>query len=193
MEDSKAHIKELISRFNKNEAKTSIDIINHRHKEKMRTRAVEIDNIKQNIHMLSRKNSQIEAEISRQQLQQGKNNELFNKKNNERLRLAKKLIDLEQINEDLENSISTIEAEIAGKENEINKLSYPSTDALYYEIIRGFNVDFYDNRNSINYEANKEASIIGRIRNREKNDIFTVEINENDDISKVCNRIWELM
>ncbi|KAI5149671.1 hypothetical protein ENBRE01_1053 [Enteropsectra breve] len=140
------------------------------------------ETISENIKIIQRKNSQIESEVQQLEIALSKNNERYNKKNNDRLKLAKKVIEYEQKNEEIENKINELERAIAMKENEIQKIKGPSAEMLYYEIVRGFNVEF----------SRTKGKVVAKIKNKEKNDVFVVDTSEGS-AGDICNKIWECM
>lgn len=182
MEDSKTLLMELFKKFNNAEIKKDLLQAGKYYSEQAAANNSTKEMLANNAGLFQRKNSQIEAEIQRLMLAQARNNEQYSKKNNERLKLAKKIIDLEQKNEALENEIARTEALIAAKEEEINSINCPSPDALYYEIVKGFNVDF----------VKRQGALHARVKNREKNDVYQIELSE-DRVAELCNEIWELM
>lgn len=182
MEDAKNALLELSTRLDNTAICKDLETATSQYRERVAAHAAGCEALNQNTHLVARKNAQIEAEIQRLLLAQARVSDLFNRRNNERLRLAKRLIDLEQKNEGLEASIKDLEAKIAAREEEIRRINSPSSDALYYEIIKGFGVDF----------VSRDGEDVARVRNRARNDIFHVSLS-NRPVEKVCEEIWTAM
>jgi hypothetical protein len=159
--------------------------------------------LEDSIYQIQRKNKQIESEIERLMLLQDKNNNQFNKKNNERIKMSRNIIELEQENEVFEIENEELEVKINRIEDENRILQHPTIDELYYEIVKGFGVEFIiekdsSNSNDITRDAKSDVTrdvksdvtrIKAKIMNKSKNDIFTVECTGN--VSEVCDKIWE--
>ena len=182
MEDAHNHLKELIKKFDNSSIKEALQKVSEQSKTLLANHNSSKESIADNINLLARKNKQIEAEVQRLQMSQSKNNEFYNKKNNERFKMAKKVIEYEEKNEDLENQISKLESLINSKEEEIRKISCPTSDELYHEIIKGFGVEF----------VKKQGKTYAKIKNKEKNDIFYIEANECN-ANDTCNKIWDTL
>jgi len=182
MEDPKALIDELILKFNNTDLKASLKEIGKKHRDKIE----KLDSIRNvtndNLAIISRKNKQLEAEIQQLETRLEKNNELYNRRNLERLKHSKMIIEYEQKNEDLENQIVEIERKTQEKEEEIQKLQMPSDDFLFYEIAKGFGITF----------VKKQGKLYAKIKNVEKNDIYMVDTSEGS-VGSVCNKIWDLI
>lgn len=141
-----------------------------------------MQNLTDTTSQLNRKNKQTESEIARLNLLQNKNTASFSKKNKERIQLSRKIIELEQENEGMENKKTQIEANIINLEEEIKKLSQPSIDEIYHEIIKGFGINFVNSQ--------KEVTVV--IKNKIKNDIFKINCDPSQ-VQIICDQIWELM
>lgn len=138
--------------------------------------------ITESITQLQRKNSQIESEIERLKLIQSKNSNLFSKKNNERIKLSRRIIELEQDNESMETKILKKEGSFESLEEEIRKSSFPSADELYYEIIKGFGIEFTD----------KKGEIVAKVKNQTKKDLVLIKCRR-DNKKTACDAIWSNM
>lgn len=182
MDDAKNFLQELSKRLDNTAISKDIETVTFQHKERVAVHVAGCEALNQNIHLVARKNAQIEAEIQRLLLSQARVSDLFNRRNNERLRLAKRLIDLEQKNESLEAQTNELEAKIAAREEDIRRINSPSSDALYYEIVKGFGIDF----------VKKNGEDVARIKNKAKNDIFYVTL-ANRPVEEACEEIWAAM
>lgn len=182
MEDSKALIGDLINHLDNKEIVKTIEQINT----KIKSEALNHQNSKEVLNdalvLLSRKNKQVESEVQQLVMVQSRNNEMYNKKNSERLKLAKKIIDLEQKNEEIDGQIAELEFLISQKDDDLRKISQPSAEELFYEIVKGFGVDF----------TRRNNKLIAKIRNKNKNDLFEVEVSDSDP-KATCDTIWSLM
>lgn len=182
MEDARSSLLELAERLNNIKGRARLGMAVQQHHKRIEEQASTIASLDRSIRMLERKNTQIDGEIQRVSMLQGKINGLYSKIHGERLRLSKQLIDLESKNDNLEAEIERIEDRIAEADTEIKSLNSPSCEAIYYEIIRGFGVDFIKNGNNT----------VARIKNKERSDVFYVNI-DGRPVDDVCDEIWRQM
>lgn len=182
MEDSKAFLQKLAAKFSNDTLKGVISDINEDVKKMDQEYSQFSEVSSDSLLQMDRKNKQMESEIERLQLLQGKNATGFSKKNNERIKLSRRIIELEQDNEDMESKLNVKEGKLSLLEEEIKALSHPSPDELYYEIIKGFGVEFIEN----------EGRTYARVKNKHKNDLFLIDC-QAEDLSKTCEKIWESM
>lgn len=136
--------------------------------------------LEEKIRNIERRNKQLESEIEHIEMQIVKKSEQQNKKHNERLKLAKKIIEMEERNEELENKIGILENGIITNETALKEASQPSSEALYREIMKGFGIDF----------INRDNKKIARIINKEKNNVYEVEITEQNK-EEECDKLWK--
>ncbi|KAF9764933.1 hypothetical protein NGRA_0155 [Nosema granulosis] len=132
------------------------------------------------LEILKKKNLNLSNEIEKLRILENKKNEIYNKINNERLKLAKKYICDEDSIMNLRNILETQEREIEDLNKALVNVNKPSYNQLYLGILRGLGVDFSKN--------------ICRIRNRRLKNIVEVEIDKKDEpVYLTTNRIWENM
>lgn len=182
MDEEKKVLTQLSSRFNSLSFKDVLDKYRENERNLELTHSTSKDAISDSISQVLRKNKQTESEIERLQLLQSKNFNAFSKKSGERIKLSRKIIELEQENEEMESKLKEMEEEINRMEEEVKMLSRPSLDELYYEVIRGFGVEFVE----------RDQKTIARVTNVRKNDVFTIECTGHNP-SEVCDKIWASM
>lgn len=178
MEDIKTLIKELSSKFSNESLKRTLLSLSQELKESDMIHKTRIEAIEDSINQVKRKNKQIESEIERLQLIQTKNTNTFNKKNTERIRMSRRIIELEEENEEAEMKINELSSAIDKLEGEIKIHNQPTVEELYYEVIKGFGVDFVE----------EDGKTMARIMNKNKNDIFFVDCSRG--AQEVCENIW---
>lgn len=179
MEESKTLLNQLLTKIDSTPLKETLVKLKDTLNNNKASHETKKDAIEDSIHQTQRKNKQIESEIERLKLIQSKNAAAFNKKNSERIKCSRRIIELEQENEVLEMNLSEMDQRINQLEDEIRVLGYPTLDELYYEIIRGFGVEFID----------ENTTLVAKIKNKAKNDVFTVECNKS--AAEVCEKIWQ--
>lgn len=180
MEEAKTLIEQLSTQLKNSSlqealSKTIQELKDNEMAHRTRTEAIE-----DSINQVRRKNKNAESELERLHLLQTKNAAAFNKKNTERIKLSRKIIELEQENEELGATISETLEKITNLENEVKVLSYPTVEELYYEIVRGFGVDFIE----------KDERLCARIKNKSKNDVFLIDCDKNA-VQETCEKIWK--
>lgn len=178
MDDTKTLIEEISSKFKTESLKKALLSLTQELKESEMTHKTRIEATEDSINQVRRKNKQIESEIERLQLIQTKNTNTFNKLNSERIKMSRRIIELEQENEETECRINELTNEIDKLEREIKTLNQPSVEEFYYEIVKGFGLDFVE----------ENGKIKARIMNKSKNDIFFVDCSKG--VQEVCENIW---
>lgn len=178
MEDTKTLIKELSSKFNNESLKKTLLSLTQELKEAEIIHKTRIEATEDSINQVRRKNKQIESEIERLQLIQTKNTNGFNKKNSDRIRMSRRIIELEQENEETEVKINELSSSVERLEEEIKVLNQPTVEELYYEVIKGFGVDFVE----------EDGKVMARIMNKNRNDIFLIDCSRG--VQEVCENIW---
>ena len=93
---------------------------------------------------------------------------------------AKNLVKLEDEIFELEEEVKRKKAGIEEREDLLRSGLKPSVDALFLELVRGFEVDFVD-----------KDGIRALIKNRDRNDIINLEIDGSRNPWKISNEIWE--
>ncbi|KAI5168390.1 hypothetical protein PAEPH01_0087 [Pancytospora epiphaga] len=182
MEDTKSNLLELSERLGNRNETSHLGAVMEQHKRRVEEQDAIIENLTQSIRMLERKNTQIDGEVQRLTMLQGKNNALYSKMHGDRLRISKQLIDLESRNDNLEAEIEKIEEDILSIDSEMKSLNAPSSEEIYYEIVRGFGLDFIKNG----------GTTVARIKNKERSDVFYVNV-DGRPIEEVCTELWEKM
>lgn len=182
MEEIRETLGKLSAKFDNSSFKGTLTELNDQMKKMDFDHSTSKGTLLDSIAQLTRKNKQLESEIERLQMLQNRNTSAFSKKNNERLKLSRRIIELEQENEDMETRLNRKENSLTVIEGKIKEMSYPSLDELYYEIVKGFGVEFVE----------KDGSTYARIKNKNKNDIFMIECDPND-LAGTCNQIWSSM
>lgn len=134
--------------------------------------------IKDSLAQVKRKNKQMENEIERLEILQQKNSSSFNKKNSERIKYSKRIVELEEENELLEDKISLLESKIEDVDTELKNLSYPTLDELYFEVVKGFGVNFIKN----------DEGVVAKINNKSKNDVYQITCSDN--LVETSEAIW---
>jgi len=178
MEESKSQIQKLCMLFKDRSLRETVSSVKQELRADEVAHRTKTEAIEDSISQVKRKSKQMEAEVERQQMHQSKNVAGFSKKNSERIRLSRKIIELEQENEEIEMGINELTEKIGKAEGEVRVLSYPTVEELYYEIVRGFGVEFEEN----------EGKVLARIVSKSKNDVFEMDCEETQD---VCEKIWE--
>ncbi|WUR05055.1 uncharacterized protein VNE69_12040 [Vairimorpha necatrix] len=143
-----------------------------------------LSSILNNTDLLEKKISNIENEINKIKLSHTKNNEKYKFVNNERLRLAKKYVDLENEFSKMKSEVDELDLTIKRSNEEMVSLNKPCFYQLYLELIKGFGI-----------EISKEKRNICRIRSSKKKCIVEVDLEEmkNEAQYKITNKIWETM
>lgn len=180
MEDAKAQIQKLTGLFKDRALKETLLNIRQELRKADVAHRTKIEAVEDSISEVKRKNKQMEAEVERLLLQQSRNGSGFTKKNSERIQLSRRIIELEQENEEMEIRTRELTGQIVRAEDEVRMLSYPTADELYYEIVKGFGVEFVE----------MDGQVSAKIMNKSKNDIFTVECVDNAGIGEICEKIW---
>ncbi len=101
--------------------------------------------------------------------------------NAEKLRLAKKIVELEDENEKLRASIAETDKKAQEIEERIRSMSRPSFNEIYLEIVKGFGMEFVE----------KDDGMWLRIKSRKMNDVFMMPIDTCTDMLEVADMVWE--
>lgn len=182
MEEARDLLTQLTTKFNNLSFKEALIKLSENERELDLAHTTSKEAISDSIAQITRKNKQAESEVERLQLLQSRNSSAFSKKSSERIKLSRKIIELEQENEEMENQLKEMEDEISKMEDEIRSLSRPSLDELYYEIVRGFGVEFIE----------KDQKTVARVKNIGKNDVFMIEC-AGQNLAETCDKIWACM
>ncbi|ELA41244.1 uncharacterized protein VICG_01733 [Vittaforma corneae ATCC 50505] len=181
MEEAKTQILKLTAQFNSETLKETLNKIKQELRDAEIAHKTKMEAIEDSINQVKRKNKQVESEVERLQMLQDKNAASFTKKNNERIKLSRRIIELEQENEEIEARLNELIEKNTHLEEEIKVLSYPTVEELYYEIVKGFGVDF----------VKKEGAVYAKVVNKNRNDVFTVECSEKFNQQEICEKIWK--
>lgn len=181
MEEVKSQILKLTTQSSSGTLKETLSKIRQELKDTEVAHKTRMEAIEDSIGQVKRKNKQMESEVERLQMLQDKNAASFSKKNSERIKLSRRIIELEQENEETEVRLSELAEKNTRLEEEIKILSHPTVEELYYEIVKGFGVDF----------IKKEGRTCAKVMNKNRNDVFTVECDEKLNQQEVCEKIWE--
>lgn len=183
MEEAKSLLHDLREKFKSPiERQILVSLNNQRKVERLKMESV-TKALQENVLLFKKKNMQLEGEIRRYSYIHGKKNDTFVEINNEKLRLAKRVVELEDEGEKIKASIHEVDRSIQEREQRIHHLSRPSFDEIYLEIVKGFGVEFIE----------KSGQMCCRIKNKKMNDIYTIDISDDVPVSEICNSIWEKM
>jgi chromosome segregation ATPase len=181
MEEAKGLLVDLEKRF-KNPVERQILTALH---SKRRGEQLEIEQsikmLQENVQLLRKKGMHLEAEVRKLSYIHSRKGDAFVDMNSQRLKLAKRIVELEDENEKLKVSLVQVEQGIAEKEEEIRGLGHPSFSEIYLEIVKGFGAEFVDGGSSC------------RIKSKRANDVFFVELGADVPAYRICNEIWERM
>lgn len=181
MEEAKAQIQRLSGVFKNDGLKDALLKARQELRDAEAAHRTRMEVIEDSIGQVRRKNKQVELEVERLQMHQDKNASSFNRKNSERIKLSRRIIELEQENEEIEARVCELTEKIGRLEMEVRMLGHPTIDELYYEIVKGFGVEFV--------ETGGVTS--AKIVSRSKSDVFVVECDESKGKQEICERIWE--
>lgn len=182
MEDPKSLVRELSQSVDNSEMVRVLEDLASHTKERSSFYAAQREALLTGLAVLEKENAHLDAGLQQLLLLQTKNVDACNRKNNERLRLAKRMMDLEQRIEQLESGLNEMEADITARDLDIQRVNCPSEDLLYHELVRGFGVTF----------VRKQGVLYARIRNREHNDMYELRL-DGGDVPGLSNEIWRLM
>lgn len=140
-------------------------------------------NNKNEIQTLRKNKEKVEAEIDMLQSQSAKKNQKFSAVRSNTFSVAKKVIDLEQEVSHAEIMLNEKQKEKHDLEKEVSDLASPTWDSLYNSFMKGLGVDFLEK---------EDGKIFARIKNREKQDVYMVEVND-DNLEEVREQIWSLL
>lgn len=179
MKDLEECLTTINEKFNSNTLKDTIYKVTQSLKTMEKEHKEFEQSINEEIFQLNRCNKQLKCDLERLNLLRARNATSFQEKNNERFRISRRIIELEQDSERMEFKIGEKETISSKLEEDIKKLGHPSLDELYFEIVKGFGVEFYK----------KDGKVFVKIQNRSKNDVLTIECKD-DDINSICDSIW---
>lgn len=183
MEETKLQLQDLAAKFRNPVEKQILLALNSQRKlERAKIETVTKD-LQENVQLFKKKNMQLEGEVRRYAYTHSKKSDAFLEINNEKLRLAKKIVELEDENEKIKAAIGEAERCVQDCEEKIRSLSRPSFNEIYLEIVKGFGVEFIE----------RDGQLCCRIKNKKLNDVFVVDIRDDTPAFKTCNAIWEKM
>ncbi|KAI4291204.1 hypothetical protein PAPHI01_0478 [Pancytospora philotis] len=182
MEEEKNSIKELVARMRTVSASNSLEKLVSQYKQRTRKLQGVIEELEYNVALVTRKNNQIATEIEQEIMQQGKVVGQFSKNNSERLRMSKQYVNLEQVNANLEYEIADTKKSTEELENAIRDYSGPAQEVLYYELMRGFGVDF----------VSRDGGDACKVTNTKRNDVYFIETRDRP-AEEVCEAVWAAM
>jgi chromosome segregation ATPase len=139
-----------------------------------------LQDIRNNSELLEKKILNVENEINKIKISHNKNNEKYKMINSDRLRLAKKYVDLENEFSIMKSEIDELDMNIKKYNEELKRVNKPSFNQLYLELVKGFGVEFVNDRRNI-----------CRIRSTRKKCLVEIELDKKVSIYKICNEIWE--
>ncbi|KAM0671402.1 hypothetical protein CWI42_021440 [Ordospora colligata] len=180
MDEAKTLLNELIGKF-KNPvekqvlAALSLQMKEGRHKIESVTKTLQ-----ENMQLFRKKNMQLESEVRKYSYALTKKNDTFAELNTEKLRLAKKIVELEDENEKLRASIIETDKKIQEAEEKIRNMNRPSFNEIYLEIVKGFGMEFVE----------KSDGTWLRIKSRKMNDVFMMPIDTCTNMLDVADMVW---
>ncbi|CAD25177.1 hypothetical protein [Encephalitozoon cuniculi GB-M1] len=181
MEETKALLQDLCEKFKNPIEKNILLALNSQRREERLKMETVTKALQENVQLFKKKNMQLEAEVRKYSYTHSKKNDAFMEINNEKLRLAKKIVELEDENEKIKANIITTDKAIQEKEERLRSLSRPSFNEIYLEIVKGFGIEFLEG----------DGKKYCRIRNKKMNDVFTVDISSGPSMFEITNAIWE--
>lgn len=176
----KSDIHELLSTMTLNDSLFNINLftsITATHRKFKQDSEIQIKE-KTNLNdFLDKKIFLIENEINTIKINHTKNNEKYKRVNNERLKLARKLVELENSYSVLKDEFDTTEKNIFHFNEQLRLVNKPTFNQLYLELIKGFGFDIKNSK--------------CRIKNDKKKCVVEVELDKNVPLYKIVNEIWE--
>ncbi|EEQ82513.1 hypothetical protein NCER_100742 [Vairimorpha ceranae BRL01] len=152
------------------------------HKRNVKDNSKVLQDIANNTEILEKKILNVENEVSKIKLSHNKNNEKYKIVNGERLKLAKRFVDLENEFSKMKSESDDLDVLIKKYTDEIRSISKPSFNQLYLELIKGFGLEFIN-----------DGKHICRVRNTRKKCYIDTELDRNEPLYKICNEIWDSM
>lgn len=131
--------------------------------------------LKESNKVLMRAVAVLKTELKNSDLIKEKNDMTFTKYNNEKFKLAKRMVALERDIEDLRVKISHWREEERRLQESIALLKQPSVNKLFLELMSGFNVQFLKGK--------------CKVINVKKNDVIEIETRALKEC-EISNRIW---
>ncbi|AFM97895.1 hypothetical protein EHEL_021410 [Encephalitozoon hellem ATCC 50504] len=181
MEEAKTLLQDLCEKFkNPVEKNILVALDSQRKEERMKMEAV-TKALQENVQLFKKKNIQLEGEVRKYSYTHSKKNDAFMEINNEKLKLAKKIVELEDENEKIKVGIIATDKGIQEKEERLRTLSRPSFNEIYLEIVKGFGIEFLEG----------DGRKFCRIKNRKISDVFTIDIGSDISMFEITNAIWE--
>lgn len=176
----KSDIHELLSTITLNDSLFNINLftsITNAHRKFKQESDIELKQ-KTNVNdILDKKIYLIENEINTIKINHTKNNEKYKRVNNERLKLARKLVELENSYSMYKDELDTIQKNINTYNEQLRLVNKPTFNQLYLELIKGFGFDIKNGK--------------CKIKNEKKKCVIEVDLNKNQPLYKTVNEIWE--
>lgn len=181
MEEAKTLLQDLCAKFRNPVEKHVLTALNtQRRDERLKMEAV-TKALQENLQLFKKKNMQLEGEVRKYSYMHSKKNDAFIEMNGEKLRLAKKIVELEDETEKTKAAIAATDRSIHEKEERLRSLSRPSLNEIYLEVVKGFGVEFLEG----------SEGRYCRVRSKRMNDVFTLSIDDDAAGFEVANAIWE--
>lgn len=181
------HFEEKIKEYSHNWSLTRLKALFNDKNQQIKERQVLLtennSNNKNEIQNLLKNKEKIETEIEILKAQLTKKNQKFSSIRSNTFSVAKKVIDLEQAVSLAEMQLNEKQLEKQELEKEVAELASPTCDSLYNNFMKCFGVDFVDK---------EDGKIFVRIKNKEKQDVYMVEVND-ENLEEVREKIWDLL
>ncbi|KAH9411992.1 hypothetical protein HK407_02g04390 [Ordospora pajunii] len=181
MDEAKTLLNELIGKFKSPVEKQVLMTLSLQMKEGRHRIESVTKTLQENMQLFRKKNMQLESEVRKYSYALSKKNDAFVELNAEKLRLAKKIVELEDENEKLRASIAETDKKAQEIEERIRSMSRPSFNEIYLEIVKGFGMEFVE----------KDDGMWLRIKSRKMNDVFMMPIDTCTDMLEVADMVWE--
>ncbi|ADM11141.1 uncharacterized protein Eint_021440 [Encephalitozoon intestinalis ATCC 50506] len=181
MEEAKTLLQDLCEKFKNPAEKNILMALDSQRKEERLKMETVTRTLQENVQLFKKKNMQLEGEVRKYSYTHSKKNDAFVEINNEKLRLAKKIVELEDENEKIKAGIITTDKRIQEKEEKLRALSRPSFNEIYLEIVKGFGTEFIEG------DGRKYC----RIKSKKMGDVFTIDIGSDVSLFEITNSIWE--
>jgi chromosome segregation ATPase len=183
MEEAKALLADLERKFKNPTEKQVLVMLHNKHKGEQAKVEQSTKMLQDSIQLLRKKGIQLEAEIRKLSYVHSRKGDAFVDMNSQRLKLAKRIVELEDENEKLKAGLVQADQKIVEKEELIKGLEQPSLGEIYLEIVKGFGAEFLE----------KDGRGVCRIKSKRANDVFFVELGKEVPTYEICNTIWEKM
>lgn len=152
-------------------------ISRNREQEKMHNQQIKV--LSTELTQLLRYNDQVESELVHLRHSCKRLEDSLSFLTKMRLPQAKNLVRLEEEVFLHEEEIQRRQAEIEEKEDMLKSGFMPSIDALFLELVKGFNIDFLD-----------KGGMRILIRNHSKNDVVNIDVGDKEDDWIIADKIW---